>query len=245
MVLLLGLAVIAFFEASMLAFLFVAFCFVFAFLIKGLCVFFTLMVKMIKFIFAIDISIKDKIKKFIDFICAEWIFEFFPNGGTAVFIRTVVVGSEICLLIYVTYYFLSTPPTSFFEMLPKQLFKIVSVYAAVYAAFYARFVSQWTYLSNLYNQIKEAELNINFNLRKKTELLYGWMSGFIEDAENLHMATKDTFAAIILNWINRYPDIKEQYIKYNPKTVLDGNDGEVELNNLINKLQTKNKENSK
>lgn len=245
MVLLLGLAIIAVFEASMLAFLFVAVCFVFAFLIKSFCLFFTLMFKLKKIIFAVDISTKDKVKKIIDFICAEWIFEFFPNGGTAVFFRTVVVGSEICLLIYITYYFLSTSPTSFFEMLPKQLFKIVSVYAAVYAAFYARFVSQWTYLSNLYNQIKEAELNINFNLREKTELLYGWMSGFIEDAENLHMATKDTFAAIILNWINRYPDIKEQYIKYNPKTVLDGNDGEIELNNLINKLQTKNKEHSK
>ncbi len=32
-----------------------------------------------------------------------------------------------------------------------------AIFAAVYFALYARFASQWSYLANLYNKIKEAE----------------------------------------------------------------------------------------
>lgn len=179
---------------------------------------------------------KEKIRNIVDFICAEWIFKFFPNGGTAVFIRTVFVGSTICYLLFLTYSFFATNPLPFFELLPKQLFKIASIYAAVYAAFYARFVSQWTYLSNLYNQIKEAELNTNLNLVGKSDLLYGWMSGFIEDAEDLHMETKEVFATVILNWIAQHPKVKDKYIEYNPCSVLQHMDGTEKFEKLFRKL---------
>jgi len=100
-----------------------------------------------------------------------------------------------------------------------------SILAAMYAGLYARFASQWSYLANLYNQIKATEIRAlstlaDKNLTKETEKtlhqrIAEWKAGYIEDAENLHLATKKSFAPVIWFWLQD-PDVKEAYIHATP-----------------------------
>jgi hypothetical protein len=70
------------------------------------------------------------------------------------------------------------------------------IFAGVYAALYTRFASQWSYLASVYNQIKAAESRKDCN----PEQLALWKAGFIEDAEELHLANKHHFASTIRAW---------------------------------------------
>lgn len=69
------------------------------------------------------------------------------------------------------------------------------IFAAVYTALYARFSSQWSYIANLYNAIKQSECSMH-----NIEVMAEWKSGFIEDAENLHLSCKASVAPIIKSW---------------------------------------------
>ena len=71
-----------------------------------------------------------------------------------------------------------------------------AIFAAVYAGLYARFASQWTYLANVYNQIKAAECRGECDGLKLAQ----WKAGFIEDAEDLHLACKPLFASVLRAW---------------------------------------------
>ncbi|MBR8344630.1 hypothetical protein [Burkholderia ambifaria] len=71
-----------------------------------------------------------------------------------------------------------------------------AVFGGVYLALYARFSSQWAYLASLYNQIKQTEATAGVNV----DVLASWKAGFIEDAENLHLACKSSFAPVIKAW---------------------------------------------
>lgn len=81
-----------------------------------------------------------------------------------------------------------------------------AIFGGVYLALYARFSSQWSYIADLYNQIKSAELNTSANEAQ----LSSWKAGFIEDAEDLHLATKGSIASVVHHWgitsevINQY-----------------------------------------
>lgn len=99
-----------------------------------------------------------------------------------------------------------------------------NVFAGSYVALYARFASQWTYLADLYNQIKSKEVDIagaphcealtertsalaaidagkiNELQCNQAYLLAQWKCGFIEDAFTLHLAKKRLFASVIANW---------------------------------------------
>jgi hypothetical protein len=77
----------------------------------------------------------------------------------------------------------------------------------VYASLYARFASQWSYLANVYNQIKAAECVQPGNLA----VMVQWKAGFMEDAEHLHLARKPVFASIIHSWAEDF-DVKAHYV---------------------------------
>jgi hypothetical protein len=74
-----------------------------------------------------------------------------------------------------------------------------AIFASVYIALYARFASQWTYLANVYNSIKETEARVASDV-KAVPIIADWKAGFLEDAEHLHLATKGTFVATIKIW---------------------------------------------
>jgi len=84
------------------------------------------------------------------------------------------------------------------------------VFGAIYTALYARFASQWSYLANLYNNIKETEA-----LDGDEKVVAEWKAGFIEDAENLHLACKSSFVTTVKVW-GEDPLVKKSFIKNAP-----------------------------
>ena len=78
-----------------------------------------------------------------------------------------------------------------------------AIFAATYASLYTRFSGQWMYLAGVYNQIKAAELRMHEKdpSQGAREALANWKAGFIEDADDLHLATKPLFASVIKAWL--------------------------------------------
>lgn len=73
-----------------------------------------------------------------------------------------------------------------------------AIFAGSYAALYARFSAQWQYLANLYNTIMATHVSLSPSKRKvNQETLASWKAAFIEDAQDLHLATKSMFAPVI------------------------------------------------
>ncbi|MBI3897619.1 MAG: hypothetical protein HY308_04890 [Gammaproteobacteria bacterium] len=75
-----------------------------------------------------------------------------------------------------------------------------TIFAASYFGLYARFASQWSYLANLYNQIKATETVIADGDTKGLRVIAEWKAGFMEDAQDLHLATKKNVVSTILIW---------------------------------------------
>jgi len=132
------------------------------------------------------------------------------NGGDVILARSFLTTAVAFLFVLGLENFLDTHRTWQFTMdeLRKQMVDKLpwfgAIFAAIYAALYTRFSSQWTYLANVYNQIKAAEVKAA-SPKKASEAqttLAEWKAGFIEDAENLHLATKESVAPIIYQWFN-------------------------------------------
>ena len=85
------------------------------------------------------------------------------------------------------------------------------VFAGIYTALYAKFASQWSYLAGLYNQIKNAETHAGC----LSDALADWKAGFIEDADELHLASKPLFASVIRVWGNQ-PYVKCRFVEHAP-----------------------------
>lgn len=186
---------------------------------------------------------------------AEWLFKIFPNGGTAVILRTLFSGSLLLVaaaLMYKMYHVFYTEDNfDVVKFVASNWLKFCGMYAAVYASFYTRFVSQWTYLSNLYNQIKNADLDLGksccmnnnpsqcgrtCNCLAKNKL-DGWMAGFIEDAETLHMETKPIFSTVIYIWLEKNPKIADIYKKSHAKLIMNQQKADDHYNKLLKRIE--------
>ncbi|OWV00691.1 hypothetical protein B7994_06470 [Fibrobacter sp. UWR2] len=199
-------------------------------------------------------------------VFAEIVFKKVHNGGLAVFIRTVITGSFISLFVLVVHRGLwwdISPWDRIFTLewwdldarleLLDEWWKYCGIYAAVYTSYYARFVSQWTYISNLYNQIKNAEISMCIGCDGKTPCtpdvsvvncnrcaalkLNGWKAGFIEDAETLHMVTKPLFAGVIYSWLTKNDEVAKIYKTHHSETYAASDNPEERLAALIKKLK--------
>jgi len=139
----------------------------------------------------------------VEIVSSEWLLTRLPlqNGGGIILLRSLLTSLEIYILIVILYNEqISTTPHWF-----------GAIFAAVYAGFYARFASQWSYLANLYNQIKATECTKDCN----ADELAKWKAGFIEDAEELHLAAKPLFASVLLAWAGDQT-VKAMFEKYTP-----------------------------
>ena len=151
----------------------------------------------------------------VHYFSAEWLLNRRPNGGDVIFARALLVATWGYALALLSYNVLDPQRTCVFNPRPcvfhldELLDQIVNnfhwfgtVFAAVYVALYARFASQWTYLANLYNQIKGAEVRMSRDWanRKPVETLAAWKAAFLEDAEAPHLATKGSFVAVVKTW---------------------------------------------
>ncbi len=158
--------------------------------------------------------------RFISFLSGEWMLSSGrPNGGDVVIFRTLWVGSILIVALAVIQA-TQSETTSVCETVNVVWKKILEmlrgsqgpvVYGAVYVALYTRFTSQWTYMANLYNQIKQAEITALDETRKV--ILAQWKAGYIEDAYTTHMATKPMVADVIRAW-HAEPDVQNAFATY-------------------------------
>jgi hypothetical protein len=143
------------------------------------------------------------IELIVEAVSAEWLLRLRPNGGTAILIRSFWI-SAIIFGVYLSLENWLDPHRLWWTFSLHELHLQVSsslhligpILAGVYAALYTRFASQWSYLASVYNQIKAAETRKDCN----SEQLALWKAGFIEDAEELHLANKHHFASTIRAW---------------------------------------------
>lgn len=156
----------------------------------------------------------------VSFLSGEWMLSRGrPNGGDVVIFRTLWVGTVLVTVLAAIQASAVQSPlvcgwtlviwNKAVEMLRGSQGPVV--YGAVYVALYARFTSQWTYMANLYNQIKQAEITAQEPLR--TKALAQWKAGYIEDAFATHMATKPMVAGVIRAWYLD-PDVKDAFINH-------------------------------
>jgi hypothetical protein len=125
-----------------------------------------------------------------------------PNGGSIILMRSIASGLLVYGASLLLMNWLDPCPycktTFYLEQVSRTLHWLGSIIAVLYAGLYARFSSQWTYLANVYNQIKTAETRLEN--AASSEALAEWKAGFIEDADVLHLAAKPIFASVIRAW---------------------------------------------
>lgn len=169
--------------------------------------------------------------KFVHAASFEWLLKKQPNGGDIILLRAVLIAISVYLLVVGIKHGIDPTRIACFNIQELQLevgttlpwFGVI--FGAVYVALYARFSSQWSYLANLYNQIKAAEVAVltrlaekkltNASAKEARQKLAEWKAGYIEDAEDLHLATKKSFAPIIWFWF-RDDDVRNAYIHATP-----------------------------
>lgn len=161
-------------------------------------------------------------KKVVWFLSCEWLlYNGRPNGGGVVVTRSIWVGTLIILMLSlirgITFHdWIAYIPLNYIYL---QGCKLVNspegpaIYGATYAALYARFVSQWTYIANLYNLIKQVEVAGV----KDAQSLAEWKAGFIEDALELHLASKPVIKGIIQAW-SKDTCVRDAFKKYAPES---------------------------
>ena len=150
----------------------------------------------------------------------EWILTLTkrPNGGDIVFLRSTLVAVIVYLFSIAVKHCLDSGRTS--DLSGKALGDEIAtslpifgaIFAAVYFALYARFSSQWTYLSNLYNKIVETEARTCTD-ECSAKITAAWKADFLEDADDLHLATKRVFAPLLVAWA-RDPEVKKSYLEH-------------------------------
>lgn len=133
-----------------------------------------------------------------------------PNGGDIVLARALLVAAVLSAAALALRNLIDPTlegPVSF-TALGGQLVELAPWFAAAagaaYAALYTRFSSQWGYLAELYNRIKQAEIELicadSANADDALKKLAQWKAGYIEDAQDLHLHTKGNIAGIIHFW---------------------------------------------
>lgn len=144
-----------------------------------------------------------------EFILVDWDV---PNGGAVVFLRSVFVALIVFAAALVVKNVVDPSRSlnfSFVELRSQvvdHLPWLGVIFAGAYTAFYARFASQWSYLAELYNNIKASEASGTTNGRALAE----WKAGFIEDAQTLHMECKSSFISVISAWLHD-PEVAEAF----------------------------------
>ena len=165
------------------------------------------------------------------FISSEWILTKLdiPNGGAVIFFRSLM--SSIFIFLLVLGFLNVIDPTKSWAFSMNELrVEIIdkftwfgAIFAAMYTGLYARFASQWSYLAGLYNSIKETEAK-----SPDGQVIAQWKAGFLEDADNLHIACKGTFVTTIKAW-GEYEDVKREFISNSPG-------GEKRFNRLMRRV---------
>jgi hypothetical protein len=136
---------------------------------------------------------------------AEWLLRrcLYPNGGDVILLRalwTSIVAYLFALEFkngWHLWRICQFDWTALHWALVDKMAWFGAIFAGTYATLHARYASQWTYLANVYNRIKETEARGGTCIPEK---MAEWKAGFIEDAEDLHLIGKPMFAYVFRTW---------------------------------------------
>jgi hypothetical protein len=157
----------------------------------------------------------------IHHLSCEFVLKKMPNGGTAVLLRSAIISLGLYLAAIAlksriapgaTWHF---DLTVFRSLIAETIPWFGAIFAGVYVALYSRFASQWNYLANLYNQIMQTAVQNPPNGISQESALRLWQAGFIEDAEDLHLAGKPMFASVIHSMLAK-PETRSYFTAHAP-----------------------------
>lgn len=140
--------------------------------------------------------------RIVEILSGERLLNSHANGGGVILVRSAL-SSSVLYLVVLSALSLLDDGIDVNKRIVDTLPWFGAMFAAIYASLYARFASQWTYLANLYNQIKQTELELakdSVNPGTTNEKLAEWKAAFIEDAQNLHLVRKPIYASVIRSW---------------------------------------------
>jgi hypothetical protein len=158
----------------------------------------------------------DKLSCLLKYASGEFLLNRMHNGGTTIFARSLLVATLLFVGAVCVLYTQAKASESLLYVSAQHLDWFGVTFAAVYAALYARFSSQWTYLADLYNRIKEAQSTESAGDEDRYSPAAGrhmaeWKAAFLEDAHLLHLATKPPFADVVRAWGNER-DVRDAFI---------------------------------
>jgi hypothetical protein len=142
--------------------------------------------------------------RFFEFLTGEWWFWWgHPNGGTIIFLRSVQIAFSLWpVAVALRSLFnadfdlgaLWNDPGPLWYTAADTIPWLGAIFFAVYAALYARFSSQWNYLAGTYNLLMQTQAMIDNP--DDNEKIQHWKVALVEDAEDLHLATKPMFSML-------------------------------------------------
>jgi hypothetical protein len=146
----------------------------------------------------------------VGFLSGEFILANYkrPNSGSVVLFRSLWSAVWVYALVLIARD-LVDPSRSFkpdwsrfHPRISERISLLGPIFAAIYLSLYTKFSSQWLYLANLYNQIKQAEQQreAQQDPAPSSEKFAEWKSGFIADADTVHLVTKSIFAYSVSEW---------------------------------------------
>jgi len=153
-------------------------------------------------------------------LTSEWVFRWFrlPNSGGVIVFRSSL-SALLIFLIALGLRNVIDPTRTWelgFEELRRQAVAGLPWYGAIFALFYTglygRYHAQWNYLANVYNQIKASEVEC---AASPPAALAEWKAGFLEDAEEVHLARKPIFASVLRAW-GREPAVRKSFVESAP-----------------------------
>jgi len=160
---------------------------------------------------------------FVKALSAELLLLYKANSGSVVFFRALWTAYWVMVIAIILNSIVDNGCTSKLEPgLVWSGFKAhptwyAIVLAAVYTALYTRYASQWQYLAKLYNDIKSKEIDLasrGEHPERTGPLLDRWKAAFIADANAMHLATQESYATVIGDWLNS-EHIRAAYLEAN------------------------------
>jgi hypothetical protein len=141
----------------------------------------------------------------VEVVSGEWTLKRckYANGGDMIVFRSL--WASVCIYLVTIGVKEWCEPSSILEFNRGALREAVSknlpwfgaIFVGVYATLHSRYASQWTYLANVYNRIKETDARGGI---EDNRAMAEWKAGFLEDAEDLHLIGKPMFASLFRAW---------------------------------------------
>src|SRR4030065_1180418 len=155
-------------------------------------------------------------------VSGEWMFALArrSNGVDMVLVRSLCISSILYIAVILAKRWVD--PRQLQEISVYQLrYEIAqlfpwlgAIFAGVYASLSARYASQWKYLADLYNKIKEMQVRDATTVKQKA--MAEWKAGFLEDAQLLHLGTHRVFVSVLRAWGSE-KEVERQFLKHCPR----------------------------